>query len=247
MVAHLSEEEQIEALKRWWKDNGKSTVAAIVVAGAGYLGWSQYQAHEEAQIEQSSALFEQFVAASTELQSLPDADESLKTQRATVEALAADLNQQHSGSHYAEFSQLMLAKFAAENGDLEKAKSALSDVASNSTSVALKELAQLRLARIEMAAGNFDAALGILNAEATEAYASAFAELRGDIFLVQKQYEQARNAYEQALQTIQDPRSMRLSLVQLKLENTKVAEDSSVAPELEAIDPESSDSAAEDA
>ena len=31
MADHITEEEQIEALKRWWDENGKQTILAIVL------------------------------------------------------------------------------------------------------------------------------------------------------------------------------------------------------------------------
>ena len=45
MSAHLSEEEQIEAFKRWWQRYGTTTVASVALASAMYLGWNLYQQH----------------------------------------------------------------------------------------------------------------------------------------------------------------------------------------------------------
>jgi len=35
---HITEEEQIEAFKRWWNENGRSVVVGIVLAVVGYFG-----------------------------------------------------------------------------------------------------------------------------------------------------------------------------------------------------------------
>ncbi len=43
MAEHLSEEEQLEALKRWLSENGTSTVVGVVLAISGYLGWGFWQ------------------------------------------------------------------------------------------------------------------------------------------------------------------------------------------------------------
>jgi len=46
----LQEQEQLEALKAWWKDNGNwilGTVLVVVVAMGGWRGWHYYQ-HQQA-------------------------------------------------------------------------------------------------------------------------------------------------------------------------------------------------------
>ena len=42
MADHITEEEQIEALKRWWDENGKQVVLAIVLTVGGYFGWQAW-------------------------------------------------------------------------------------------------------------------------------------------------------------------------------------------------------------
>ena len=46
MAELRTEEEQVEALKSWWKENGKSLIMGVVIAVAavfGWRGWNQYQ------------------------------------------------------------------------------------------------------------------------------------------------------------------------------------------------------------
>ena len=38
MAEDITEEEQIEALKRWWAENGMQTVLAVVLVIGGYFG-----------------------------------------------------------------------------------------------------------------------------------------------------------------------------------------------------------------
>jgi hypothetical protein len=35
----MQDEADLEALKRWWDENGKGLVGAVAVAGLGTLGW----------------------------------------------------------------------------------------------------------------------------------------------------------------------------------------------------------------
>jgi predicted negative regulator of RcsB-dependent stress response len=59
---HLSEEEQIEKLKRWWAEQGRGVIAAIVLLVGGWGGWSYYQ----------SSVEEAALVASSEYQQLSD-------------------------------------------------------------------------------------------------------------------------------------------------------------------------------
>ena len=52
MADHITEEEQIEALKRWWEENGKQTILGIALIVGGYFGWQAWTDHS---VEQSSA------------------------------------------------------------------------------------------------------------------------------------------------------------------------------------------------
>lgn len=245
MAEYLSEEEQLEVFKRWWKENGKSTIAVIALLGAGFFGWNQYQNHLERQAEKGSALYEQFLSATSEIDKAGAGESEEKpseAELATVKALADDLQKEFPKSLYATFAQLYLAKMAVNNGDLDQAKTELEKVLAKAKTPALKELVQLRLARIELAAGRYDSALSALRTDASSAYASAYAELRGDIYLMQKQYDEARIAYQAALDSVSDPRSMHRSLVQLKLDNAAVAKDEAAVPK-ESAEPEASPSA----
>ena len=49
MADHLSEEEQIEAFKRWWAENGLQTLLSIVLVVGGYFGWQGWQQHQQDQ------------------------------------------------------------------------------------------------------------------------------------------------------------------------------------------------------
>lgn len=220
MADHLSEEEQIEALKRWWKENGKATVAAVALSAAGFFGWNQYKDHQIRVTEEGSALYEEFIAATTELDDSAD-----KTNLVSIQALADGIISHNESSLYATFARLHMAKLAVEAEDLDKAKTLLKAVTDTTENKAIQDLSRMRLARVELASGSADAALALLQTDAGPAYQGAYAELRGDILVSQDLYEEARTAYQSALDSLVDPRSPRRGLLQLKLENATVAED----------------------
>ena len=63
MEIYDTEEEQLDAVKRWWKENGQSTIIGLVFGIAIILGWNYWQDHKKVQAEQASALYSQLIQA----------------------------------------------------------------------------------------------------------------------------------------------------------------------------------------
>ena len=61
MSTHLTEEEQLEVLKRWWKDYGKTVVAAIVAAVVVYFAWTAWQDKQRVKAESASSQYDTLV------------------------------------------------------------------------------------------------------------------------------------------------------------------------------------------
>ena len=51
MDAYRTDDEQVEALKRWWKENGTSTLLMVAVAVGGYFGWQAWDTRQVQQAE----------------------------------------------------------------------------------------------------------------------------------------------------------------------------------------------------
>lgn len=190
MDTFRTEEEQVEALRKWWDDNGRSTLFAIVVAVAAGFGWQGWQQYQQEQAE----------AASTRYEALQEATQQVdeEEQRATIRHLAQGLKSDYSGSVYAQFASLHLARLDVMEGDLVAAERELRDVLTASPDAAVRVLAELRLARVVAASGNPAAAMEILDAAEAGAYEPAYAEARGDVYVQMDQLELAVTAYEEA-------------------------------------------------
>ncbi len=210
MSDHLTEEEQLEALKRWWKENGKFIVLAVVVAVGGYFGWGAWQDQQRAQAEAASAQYEQL------LNSLRAPDQELPAE--VVQEL-----KQGSGL-YAYNAALIKARTAVEKGDLDAAAKELQWVLDESPEAPVAQLTHLRLARVLAAQGSHQAALAELQrTEPSESFASEYAEVRGDILLAQGNTDEARSAYQFALENLTSPQQNRAGLLQMKIDNLKTA------------------------
>ena len=196
MVELRSEEEQLDAVKRWWKENGVSLIAGAVLAAAGVFGWNAWQNYQQGQAEAASMRYQQLVnmAAGNEL------DED---QLASAREMVNGLTDEHGNTLYAELARLLDARLAVQQGDLEGARTALESVADDSSRRYVQSLAWLRLARVELADGNSEQALALLDEPISDALAAQRANVRGDAFSAQGDTEAARDAWETALEVSQ--------------------------------------------
>ena len=227
MSVHLSEEEQLEVLKRWWKDYGKTVVIAVLVAVAGYFGYTAWQDQKRQQAEQASAVYEQLLKLVNVEQgkTLTDAD------KATITHLAGELKDGNSSSMYAHSAAFFLAKLAVEDSKLDVAVNELKWVLSAQPEAATEQLARLRLARVLTAQKAYDDALAQLSPEPAAAFTSEYAEARGDILKLQGDLDAARTAFEKALAATDPQQQERYMLLQMKVNDLKVDDSIAAAEE----------------
>ncbi|MGO2878855.1 MAG: YfgM family protein [Halomonas sp.] len=190
-MADRSEEEQLDIVKRWWKENGTSLIAGAALAAAGVFGWNAWQNYQQGQSEAASVRYQQLVNVAT-------ANELDEQQTASARELISELTDDYGKTLYAELALLMDARLAVQQGDIDAAKVSLEQVADNSSRRYVQSLAWLRLARIEVANGNPDAALALLDEPISEALAAQQANVRGDAYAALGQTDQARSAWQNA-------------------------------------------------
>lgn len=185
METYLTEEERVEALQRWWKENRSSLAWGVIMGLAVIAGWKYWQAHQQGQREQASFAYHVVGQALT----AKKPDEAVKA--------AEHLIENFSSTTYADFARITLAKLKADAGDLEAAKLRLSEEVKQGHDETLKDLARLRLARVLLAQGAIDAGLDLLkNSEKTSGqFAALLEEVHGDLLVASKQIEAGRSAY----------------------------------------------------
>jgi predicted negative regulator of RcsB-dependent stress response len=192
--SYSTEEEQVEALKKWWQENGKSIFVAIAVALAASFGWQSWQEHTATQAESASAVYQDMLEAVNVMTAQPAGP----NEAATVRHLAGTLKNDYSGSSYAQFAALHLAKMAVAEDDLQAAEEELRWVLTANPPVEVAQLTRLRLARVKAAQGDAEAALAMLDTDDVGSYAGSYAEAKGDVYLQLGQADQARTAYREA-------------------------------------------------
>lgn len=212
MESYRTEEEQVEALRHWWRDNGRSTIVAIIVAlglGFGYQGFQQYRQGES---DAASELYQRMLQAF-------NAPALSQEQRTIAEQLALQLKADYAGSTYAQFAAMHLARVAVADNDLAAAQEELRWVLGKADKGSdMAQVAQLRLARVLAASGEMEQALAILDDGTEGPYKASYAVARGDILLSQGRREEASAAFSSALELAgQDEAGIDLVVVEQKL------------------------------
>lgn len=182
----LNDDEQVEALKKWWKENGKSIIGGAALGLAAVGGWQYWQKYTHETAVQASARYEQFA------QIVRGSDPL------AIESRGKQLLEQYPGSTYAVFSALTMAKSDYEAGRPEVAEQYLQWALDHAEDPALEQLVRLRLGRLHLDQGDLQAAADMLVTDA-DSFAGEFARLRGDIAAARGDEGAAREAYRLAL------------------------------------------------
>ena len=204
-----TEEEQLEAVKRWWKENGQATIIGLVMGIALILGWNYWHDHKKVQAELASSLYSELLQAT--------ASNNLES----AEKLAERIQQQHPKTEYAAYSGLLLAKVKVQQGDLAKAETILTHIASGSNKE-LSNIANIRRVRLMMANGQYEQGLQLINSidpASSASYSGNYDELVGDLYVALDRLELARSSYQKALES-----GYRSPLLQLKMDDLTVSE-----------------------
>ncbi|WP_394172594.1 YfgM family protein [Thalassotalea litorea] len=185
MEIYQSEEQQVEAIKKFFKENGYSLGAGLVIGLGGFFGYNYYQDSKQAAIESASSQYQQNIEAMT------NDGETFRTN-------SQSFINENKDSSYAAFTALALAKDAASHSDWQEAEKQLTMAIELAPSVEVKAIAQLRLARVQIQQENLDDALATLGKTFPEKYQASVAETKGDAYLLKGDKEQARSAYQAA-------------------------------------------------
>ncbi|PKO63799.1 MAG: hypothetical protein CVU23_09560 [Betaproteobacteria bacterium HGW-Betaproteobacteria-17] len=201
----LDEQERLDELKAWWKRWGSLVMVGLAVAIAVAAGWRYWQNRVVTQSLEAAAVYEQLT------QSLAANDAK------TAREAGAMLIDQYKGTAYAPRAALLLARLNVGAKDLKSAQAQLEWAAANSKEPAVKDLARLRLAGVQLDQKQYDAALKTLSATHSDAFAFRFHDLKGDVLLAQDKPAEARAAYQAALGKMAEGHPYR-NIVELKLD-----------------------------
>lgn len=185
-MEYETEEQQVEALKAWWAENGRAVITGVVLGAAVIGSWTFWQSRKEAAVVAASDTFSRTMAA---INSSDDA---------TAAKLADELQSDQPDSLYSSYANFAAARADVENNNLESAAKRLKWVADNSPQGDVKLIAKVRLARVQGALGDASAGLSSLPSSFPDSFIGMVEEVRGDLLVLKGDIDAARTAYEAA-------------------------------------------------
>ncbi len=190
MEPHLAEDEELQKIKEWWKNNGSSILIGIGVGIAAIVGINGWKSYTEGRSESASLIYSQLQTAV----SLEQKDQAV--------LFASELRNDFSASAYAFGGALLAAGVAYRGNDVETAREMLQWVLDSETESSLQHTARLRLAYIEIGTGNYNRALELLETDNTSGFESSYAELKADAQLASGNGELAHDLYGEAIASL---------------------------------------------
>ena len=205
MADYANDEEQLDALKSWWADNGQTVIIGTVVGLSLVIGTNLYRSSRTETLQTASALFQQQYG-------------ELTSDSGSADAAAVSLVDEYANTPYATLASLADAKKLVAEGDLDGAAEKLNWAIDNADQPAIQAQAQLRLAAVLIGQHKYDEALEIANGIEVESYSASTEEIKGDIATARGDLDTARNAYQGALTQVDKALPQHRAIIQLKLD-----------------------------
>jgi predicted negative regulator of RcsB-dependent stress response len=184
---YLTDDEQLEAVKRWIAENGVWLIGGVIVGAALLFGYRYYQSSRN---DRALAAAAQFDAMSAALE---------RSDRNDARRIADALIKDYGNSPYADQAELTLARLFVDEGQLANAVAPLTQVMTGSKDTELRHIARLRLARVLTDQGKPDEAIKTLSDAAPGAFAARYHEVRGDAFYAKQDFHDADVEYKEAV------------------------------------------------
>ena len=201
----LQEQEQLDTLKAWWKENGNRLLGMLLIAVIAMGGWRGWQYYQNKQSSEAATLYAGF------LQQLESNDAK------RVNDAAAAVMDKYAASGYAPRAALLAAQVNEQGKEAARAKTQLQWVIDHASEDGLKDVARLRLAAVLLDEKNYADAMKLLEAKHPASFDGLYADLRGDVLSAQGKPDEARSAYKLAYEKT-DAKSMYRNLIQIKMD-----------------------------
>jgi len=205
-VSYQTEEQQIEQLKDWWKENGTPLLIGAALGLAGFFGWEFW---DEQQATYQSSASDQYNALNKQIEA-----KDLEQQSQLANAIKKDF----SDTAYAALSAFHLAKLAVNKGDFEAATSELNWVISKNIADDMSGIAKIRLARINISLNQAQQAIELLDFEVDSGFYELASLVKGDAYMALGKSAEALEAYQTAVakgQTSASHPSLKLAIEEL--------------------------------
>ncbi len=210
MDENLSDDEQMEQIREWWREYGWYLIGGVLLGVAILSGIRQYGTYQQDRAEAAAVLYQELALAIAD-----DADSDALS-------LLEQLRTEFPSSPYTDQAGLSIVIMHLGNQSTRGAMDALRYTLEHTSDEHLALIARLRLTRLLVSNGRHDEALALLDGVDPGTFSARFSEIRGDIYYAQGDSGSARAAYSQALNDEQSALVDR-GLVQMKLDDLPVA------------------------
>jgi predicted negative regulator of RcsB-dependent stress response len=203
---YLTEQEQVELLKKWIKEYTPVVLAGFVIAMLAITGWRYWQQHQNNVLSHASSTYDEMIAMRAQ-------------NNATGTALQAQkLLTHYPKTPYGDMAALAQARTAALAANIKEAKQQLNFVIKHDHSKAIQQIARIRLARLWLFENKPQEALDTLNTVSDTTFNGLIDEVRGDAYVAMHDTNHAREAYGLALKELPNAETIR-PLLKMKFDN----------------------------
>lgn len=186
MSFYQTEEEQLEAIKKWWSKYSNMITIALVIMLTILLSYKYWHWQQTKFIANASNQYESLLAAVSNQNPV------------NIEAYSNNLIKNYNGTIYATVAHLILAKLYITQNQYAKAEDNLKFILASKTINTFKELARIRLARLYLENKAYERALTTLKTVDDAAYKGIVLEIQGDIYSAMSKEQEAKFAYNEA-------------------------------------------------
>jgi predicted negative regulator of RcsB-dependent stress response len=204
----LSEKEQIEALRSWWRENGRFIIGGLALGIALLLGFNYWNKQKAENAVQASAAYEALL------------NEVANGNAEAAGEKASELQESYGSTVYAAQARLAMAKLYMDKGRDEDAAAELRALVEGGDATDAEEavmIGRLRLAKILLYQDKPQEAIDLLQGYRDTAFAGRYSETLGDAYVALGQADDAREAYTVALADDPNAPTVNRVLVQMKL------------------------------
>lgn len=203
MEVYSNDNEQVDALRRFFANNGKALAVGVVIGIAALGGWRYWASHQESSAKAVSAQYQQLTSAMR-------AD---KPQ--TLEAVSNFANE--NSNTYGALASMDVAKQYVDSNQLDKAATQLQNGLKDTKDANLQAVINLRLARIQLQQNQADAALKTLDGVKGDGWTAIVADIRGEALLSKGDKQGARDAWSKGVESDASPALKQM--MQMKMNN----------------------------
>jgi predicted negative regulator of RcsB-dependent stress response len=186
MSEHMSDKEQVQLVKDWWKQYGGYILTVVIVFLASNYGWRYWHSYQDQRANLASTTYIQM----QNMQSL--------NKQAEAQLFAEKLNKDYKNTSYSSLAALTSAKDAVNNGKLDVAEKKLQFALEQSKDKSFRQIARLRLARVLLSENQPQKVLTLLDVVDEPNFAAAIAEIKGDALLAMGKKSEALQSYQDA-------------------------------------------------